>query len=110
MNISPLQEERLKYEPKLPGMLRHGISEISVKEGEATESVADQDKIKAFSEQQRLCDLPKWPSIGRPARSIRGSPNFSFIYTTRPHLRSDIARGNPGTAERAVNLIPRGIC
>ena len=48
MNISPLQEERLKYEPKLPGMLRHGISEISVKEGEATESVADQDKIKAL--------------------------------------------------------------
>ena len=29
-------------------MLRHGISEISVKEGEATESVADQDKIKAL--------------------------------------------------------------
>lgn len=48
MNISPLQEERLKYEPKLPGMLRHGISEISVKESEATESVADQDKIKAL--------------------------------------------------------------
>ena len=48
MNISPLQEERLKYEPNLPGMLRHGISEISVKEGEATESVADQDKIKAL--------------------------------------------------------------
>ena len=48
MNISPLQEERLKYEPKLPGMLRHGISEISVKEGEATESVADQEKIKAL--------------------------------------------------------------
>ena len=48
MNISPLQEERLKYEPKLPGMLRHGISEISVKEGEATESVADQDKIKVL--------------------------------------------------------------
>ena len=48
MNISPLQEERLKYEPKLPGMLRHGISEISVKEGEATQSVADQEKIKAL--------------------------------------------------------------
>ena len=48
MNISPLQKERLKYEPKLPGMLRHGISEISVKEGEATESVADQEKIKAL--------------------------------------------------------------
>ena len=48
MNISPLQKERLKYEPKLPGMLRHGISEISVKEGESTESVADQEKIKAL--------------------------------------------------------------
>ena len=46
MNITPLQEERLKYEPKLPGMLRHGIKEIGVKEGEATESVADQEKIK----------------------------------------------------------------
>ena len=46
MKITPLQEERLKYEPKLPGMLRHGIKEIGVKEGEATESVADQEKIK----------------------------------------------------------------
>lgn len=48
MEISPLQKERLKYEPKLPGMLRHGVSEISVQEGEATQSVADQEKIKAL--------------------------------------------------------------
>lgn len=48
MKISPLQEERLKYVPKLPGMLRAGISEISVKEGEPTQSVADQEKIKAL--------------------------------------------------------------
>ncbi len=48
MNISPLQAERLKYAPKLPGMLRNGISEICVKEGEATQSVADQEKIKAL--------------------------------------------------------------
>ena len=48
MNISPLQAERLKYSPKLPGMLRNGISEISVKEGEETKSVADQEKIKAL--------------------------------------------------------------
>lgn len=46
MKISPLQEARLKYEPKLPEMLRHGIDAICVKEGEATESVADQEKIK----------------------------------------------------------------
>ena len=48
MNISPLQKARYEYSPKLPGMLRHGIADICVKEGEATQSVADQDKIKAL--------------------------------------------------------------
>ena len=48
MNISPLQKARYEYTPKLPGMLRHGIADIGVKEGEATQSVADQDKIKAL--------------------------------------------------------------
>ena len=48
MNLSPLQKARYEYNPKLPGMLRGGISEISVKVGEATESVADQDRIKAL--------------------------------------------------------------
>ncbi len=48
MNISPLQKERLQYVPKLPGMLRHGIKEICVREGEVTQSVADQEKIAAL--------------------------------------------------------------
>ncbi|MCR5720787.1 MAG: diphosphate--fructose-6-phosphate 1-phosphotransferase [Lachnospiraceae bacterium] len=48
MNLSPLQKARYEYTPKLPGMLRGGISEICVKNGAATESVADQDKIKAL--------------------------------------------------------------
>ncbi len=48
MTISPLQKARYEYTPKLPGMLRHGIADICVKEGEATESVADQEKIKAL--------------------------------------------------------------
>ena len=48
MNISALTKARLTYVPKLPGMLKHGISEICVKEGEDTQSVADQDKIKAL--------------------------------------------------------------
>ena len=46
MKLSPLQIERYKYVPKLPGMLRNGINEISVKEGKETSSVADQAKIK----------------------------------------------------------------
>ena len=48
MDISPLQKARYEYQPKLPGMLRNGISEISVQEGAATQSVADQDQIKAL--------------------------------------------------------------
>ncbi len=48
MTVSPLQKARYEYSPKLPGMLRHGIADICVSEGEATQSVADQDKIKAL--------------------------------------------------------------
>lgn len=48
MDISPLQKERLQYQPKLPGMLRDGIANITVEEGEETQSVADQDKIRAL--------------------------------------------------------------
>ena len=48
MKLSPLQIARYQYQPKLPGMLRNGISEICVKNGDATESVADQEKIAAL--------------------------------------------------------------
>lgn len=48
MEISALQKARYEYAPKLPGMLRHGIADICVKEGEETQSVADQEKIKAL--------------------------------------------------------------
>ncbi len=48
MNISSLQKARYEYSPKLPGMLRNGIADICVKEGEETQSVADQDKIKSL--------------------------------------------------------------
>ena len=48
MKLSPLQLARYQYNPKLPGMLRNGISEICVSNGNPTESVADQEKIKAL--------------------------------------------------------------
>ncbi|MGM9969218.1 MAG: diphosphate--fructose-6-phosphate 1-phosphotransferase [Anaeroplasma sp.] len=48
MKLSPLQIARYQYTPKLPGMLRNGISDICVKEGLATQSVADQEKIAAL--------------------------------------------------------------
>ena len=48
MNVSSLQKARYQYLPKLPGMLRNGISEICVKNGAPTQSVDDQEKIKAL--------------------------------------------------------------
>ncbi len=48
MKLSPLQIARYSYVPKLPGMLRNGIDDICVKEGDSTQSVADQEKIKAL--------------------------------------------------------------
>ena len=48
MKLTPLQTARYEYNPKLPAMLRGGISQISVKEGAATKSVADCEKIEAL--------------------------------------------------------------
>ena len=48
MKYSPLQKARYEYNPKLPEMLRNGIADIGVKEGSETQSVADQDAIKAL--------------------------------------------------------------
>ncbi len=45
-NLSPLQIERLKYQPKLPESLSSGINSLEVLEGSATESVRDQEQIK----------------------------------------------------------------
>ena len=43
---SPLQIERLKYQPKLPSSLANGINSLEMVEGSATESVRDQEQIK----------------------------------------------------------------
>ena len=44
--LSPLQIERLKYQPKLPSSLSQGINSLEMIEGEATQSVRDQEQIK----------------------------------------------------------------
>ncbi len=44
--LSPLQIERLKYQPKLPATLALGINSLEVAEGEATQSVRDQEQIQ----------------------------------------------------------------
>ena len=44
--LSPLQIERLKYQPKLPSSLTNGINSLEMVEGSATQSVRDQEQIK----------------------------------------------------------------
>lgn len=46
--LSPLQIERLKYQPKLPACLALGINSLEMVEGNATESVRDQEQIRSL--------------------------------------------------------------
>ena len=46
--LSPLQEERLKYQPKLPKVLKNGVNYISLTKGAATEAVANKEEVKAL--------------------------------------------------------------
>tara|TARA_B110000483_G_scaffold242092_1_gene326801 strand:- start:211 stop:1860 length:1650 start_codon:yes stop_codon:yes gene_type:complete len=46
--LSKLSEARMSYQPKLPQVLRHGALKVAISSGEATQSVADQDRIKAL--------------------------------------------------------------
>jgi pyrophosphate--fructose-6-phosphate 1-phosphotransferase len=48
MTISPLQQERLKYKPALPVLLKAGPASVSPKLGAATQSVSDQAAVKAL--------------------------------------------------------------
>ena len=48
--LSPLQIERLQYQPKLPSSLQAGVNSLELVEGSATESVRDQEQIKALFE------------------------------------------------------------
>ena len=44
--LSPLQIERLKYQPKLPSSLAQGINNLEVVEGKATEAVDNKEDIQ----------------------------------------------------------------
>ena len=75
MKISPLQQARYQYQPKLPGMLRNGISEICVSNGNPTESVADQEKIKALFPNtygKNEITFQKGTNTSRPKKQVVG--------------------------------------
>ncbi len=48
MTLSALQNARKAYQPKLPQVLRQGPASVQIEFGAATESVADQARVKAL--------------------------------------------------------------
>lgn len=44
--LSPLQMERLKYEPKLPESLKKGVNSLEIIQGEDTKAARDEEQIK----------------------------------------------------------------
>jgi diphosphate-dependent phosphofructokinase len=65
MDISALQKARYGYKPKLPASLSGSINDIAIETGAATESVADQEKLK---------DIFKL-SYGKPLITFTGGKN-----------------------------------
>lgn len=69
--LSPLQIERLKYQPKLPACLAMGINSLEMVEGEATQSVRDQEQIQNLFKN----------TYGRPVVSFKNSISMSVSET-----------------------------
>ena len=65
--LSPLQIERLKYQPKLPATLALGINSLELVEGEPTQSVRDQEQIKNLFKN----------TYGKPVVTFRNSISMS---------------------------------
>ena len=62
--ISPLQKERLNYQPKLAGALANGINSVKLTLGEATKSVADEQDIKELFPNVFGKPIAKFASVG----------------------------------------------
>ena len=65
--LSPLQTERLKYQPKLPSSLSKGIYSLEMVEGSATQSVRDQEQIQELFSN----------TYGKPIVTFKTSSNVS---------------------------------
>ena len=70
-NLSPLQIERLKYQPKLPSSLSEGINKLVAEEGNKTESVANQDEIQELFKN----------TYGKPTVTFKTSSNSNSYDT-----------------------------
>lgn len=72
MSISPLQKARAAYQPKLPAVFANRDGVFSVSQGDPTQSVADQVKIKAkFSHTYGLPALNFVPGEKGEAKALK---------------------------------------
>jgi pyrophosphate--fructose-6-phosphate 1-phosphotransferase len=71
-NLSVLGKARASYNPKLPASLKGGALKVSVNSGKATESVRDQEKIKALF--PNTYGAPILTFEGKEEKQLAGSP------------------------------------
>ena len=62
--ISPLQKERLNYQPKLAGALANGINSVKLSLGDTTTSVADMEDIKNLFPNVYGKPIAKFAAVG----------------------------------------------
>lgn len=68
-NLSPLQIERLKYQPKLPSSLRDGVNKLELIQGENTKAVRDEEQIKELFKNTYGKPIVKFNSTGSETTS-----------------------------------------
>lgn len=90
IQISPLQEARYKYQPKLPEVIKGDVNKIKVELGNPTEAVSDKKEIKEIFEK------------------IYGMPIVTFIKGNNPFANKKINIGvvlSGGQAPGGHNVI-----
>ena len=67
--LSPLQIERLKYQPKLPTSLREGVNKLALVQGENTKAIRDEEQIQGLFKNTYGKPLVTFESIGEDKAS-----------------------------------------
>lgn len=68
--LSPLQIERLKYQPKLPTSLRGGVNKLKLVQGENTKAIRDEEQIKELFKNTYGKPIVTFESTGEDKASV----------------------------------------
>jgi pyrophosphate--fructose-6-phosphate 1-phosphotransferase len=104
MELSALQKVRYTYEPKLPGSLSRAVTDISVQLGSPTESISDQEALKALFKETYGKPLATFVQGKNDALSRRLSVGVILSGGQAPGghnvitgLYDGLKKGNPGS-------------